>query len=269
MLQMSKIIQSRDNWKRKAVQRANEIREFRKTQKRYQEKIVELNAQINAMEQACSEKKTTRLVASVPAPDISQAQQVRTLCIMLVLQAVVSIRQVPRILNLFHTETPLALGWIPHFTSVINWTLRLGLGMLKQVSPISEPWLAIRDHSIDIGTKKALVVLRVTMDALERKSKAIQLTDCECIGVKVCEKVDGKSISMELEEIFTHAGTPNAIIKDCESSLQKGVRLWSKNSDTTVAVIEDIGHVMANALKAQFEETTNYKRFTDQYKQGS
>jgi len=42
MLQMSKIMHSRDDWKKKAVERATEIREFRKTQKRHQEKIVEL-----------------------------------------------------------------------------------------------------------------------------------------------------------------------------------------------------------------------------------
>jgi hypothetical protein len=88
---------------------------------------------------------------------------------------VVSYRSVPRIIDLFDTTTPLALGWKPHFTSVINWTLRLGLGMLKQVAPIGKPWVAIIDHSIDIGTKKALVVLRVAMDALSRNEGAIRL----------------------------------------------------------------------------------------------
>ena len=73
----------------------------------------------------------------------------RNLCILLVLKAVVSYRSIPRILDLFNVYTPLALGWIPHFTSVINWTLRLGLGLLKQVKPIDQPWLAIIDHSID------------------------------------------------------------------------------------------------------------------------
>ncbi len=47
---MSKIIRSREEWKRQAVSRANEIREFRKTNKPYQEKIAELKAQIKTME---------------------------------------------------------------------------------------------------------------------------------------------------------------------------------------------------------------------------
>ena len=88
-----------------------------------------------------------------------------------------SYRSIPRILGLLNTETALGLGWVPHFTSVINWTLRLGLGLLKQVKPISTPWLAIIDHSIDIGTKKALVALRVNVAALSQRGSAIQLED--------------------------------------------------------------------------------------------
>ena len=39
---MSKILNSRDEWKNKATERATELREFRKTQKRHLEKIAEL-----------------------------------------------------------------------------------------------------------------------------------------------------------------------------------------------------------------------------------
>jgi hypothetical protein len=184
-------------------------------------------------------------------------------------RAVVSYRSVPRIIDLFDTTTPLALGWKPHFTSVINWTLRLGLGMLKQVAPIGKPWVAIIDHSIDIGTKKALVVLRVAMDALSRNEGAIRLKDCECVGITVSEKVNGQSISAELGEIFSHAGLPAAIIKDADRTLQKGVRLWSEKQDVDVPVVEDIGHVLASALKAQFEKTQDYKSFTTLLSKGA
>ena len=42
MLQASKILHSRDEWKNKAIERSAEIREYRKTQKRHLEKIAEL-----------------------------------------------------------------------------------------------------------------------------------------------------------------------------------------------------------------------------------
>jgi uncharacterized protein YlxW (UPF0749 family) len=50
MLQNSKIIQSRNDWRRKAVQRAEKIREYRKSQKRHQEKIAKLQEQVTTLE---------------------------------------------------------------------------------------------------------------------------------------------------------------------------------------------------------------------------
>ncbi|MDI1292656.1 MAG: hypothetical protein PSV18_07910 [Methylobacter sp.] len=181
---------------------------------------------------------------------------------LLVIQAVVSFRSVPRILSLFNVLTGVSLSWIPHFTSVINWSLRLGLGLLKQVKPVTEPWLAIIDHSIDIGTKKALVVLRVPITALSLSGSAIKLSDCECIGLTISVQVNGESIARDLESIFNQAGTPKAIIKDGDYTLQKGVRLWSEKQPVDVPVIADIGHALATALKKQFEKSDAYKRFT-------
>ncbi len=190
------------------------------------------------------------------------ADQTRVLCVLLTLQAVVSFRSIPRILDLFQSRTAFTVNWIPHFTSVINWNLRLGLGRLTQVKSIAQPWVAIMDHSIDIGIKKVLVVLRITVDALSERGSAIRLEDCECIGLTVSDKVTGETIHPELDTIFARSGNPIAIIKDADATLQKGVRLWSEQQKEAVPTIDDIGHTMANALKHQFEKLSVYKRFT-------
>jgi hypothetical protein len=198
----------------------------------------------------------------LPLLDIKDADQTRVLCVLLTLNAVVSYRSVPRILELFKSKTNHAVNWVPHFTSVINWSLRLGLGLLTQIQSVTKPWIAIIDHSIDIGTKKTLVVLRVEMDALSKRGSAIRLEDCECIGLTVSDKVNGDSLCLELEAIFNRAGKPVAIIKDRDATLNKGVRLWSDQQEKPVPTIDDIGHTIATALKAQFEKLDIYKRFT-------
>jgi hypothetical protein len=190
--------------------------------------------------------------------------QTRLVCILLVVQAVVSFRAVPRILDLLRELEHLSLRWVPHFTSVINWTVRFGLAVLSQVGRISTPWLAIIDLSIDIGVKKALVVLRVPIDALARRGSAIRLEDCECIGLHIIERTDGDTVARTLTPIFALAGDPVALIKDGGADLGKGVALWKvREGKKAVWNIEDIGHVMANALKAQFEKTQAFERFVD------
>ena len=58
MPQKSKLIRSRDEWKDKAVQRSYEIREHRKSRKRYLEQIAGLKAHVREMSQAEKDKKT-------------------------------------------------------------------------------------------------------------------------------------------------------------------------------------------------------------------
>jgi len=176
---------------------------------------------------------------------------------------------VPRILELFKSRTSYEISWVPHFTSVINWSLRVGLGLLNQVKTIAKPWVAIMDHSIDIGTKKVFVVLRIEVDALSKRGSAIRLEDVECIGLTISDKVTGDTICPELDDIFARAGNPIAIIKDADATLQKGVRLWSGQQEDPVPTIDDIGHTMANALKSQFEKMAVYKRFTALVSQGA
>ncbi len=137
------------------------------------------------------------------------------------------------------------------------------------MTSLTAPWLAIIDHSIDIGTKKALVVLRVKVETLSQRGAAIQLEDGDCIGLKIYEKVNSDSIALDLEAIFNRAGNPKAIIKDGDDTLQKGVRLWSEEQESQVHVIDDIGHSMANALKDEFEKTAPYQRFTALITQGT
>lgn len=193
----------------------------------------------------------------------------RMLCILLVLQAVVSFRAVPRILELFCRMDYCKLQWIPHFTSVINWNLRYGLSKLNQVNHVSEKWLAIIDCSIDIGIKKVLVVLRVSIDGLLQRNNAIELEDCECIGLEVMETVNGETVKEKLTDIFRLAGVPAGIIKDNGSDLARGVNLWQEKNENQLPIIEDISHIIANALKGTFEKADAFQRFIDIVSKGA
>lgn len=148
--------------------------------------------------------------------------QTRTVCLWLVMQAVISFRTVPRVLGVVDAGGSGWPSWVLHFSSVINWTLRLGLALLDHVKPMDKPWLAIIDHSLAVGIQKVLVVLRVPMDALAHRGAAVTLEDCECLGVRVSERTDGETVAKALTEIFATAGAPVAVSKDGGGDLSKG-----------------------------------------------
>ncbi len=59
MLQYSKLIKSRDDWKTKAIKRADENRQNRKAKKRDLAIIAELKAKISLLEQCAENKKNS------------------------------------------------------------------------------------------------------------------------------------------------------------------------------------------------------------------
>ena len=61
MVQLSKILYSRDNWKRTTIECRYEIREFKKTKQRHLKKIAELKLENRELRQQTLEVKKTRL----------------------------------------------------------------------------------------------------------------------------------------------------------------------------------------------------------------
>jgi hypothetical protein len=57
VLQQSKILRGRDEWREKATNRANDIREHREMEKRHQETIGELKQTIRNLKQELEDKK--------------------------------------------------------------------------------------------------------------------------------------------------------------------------------------------------------------------
>ena len=269
---MSRINRSRHGWKVKAVSRATRLRHQRKTSSRLQKRqdalCRELEERVSFLE---CENASLRSAAAEHLPVIGGGalDLRRTSCVMLVIEGTVSFRAVPRIWGVLQR-----LGWvqiqIPHFTSVIHWTLRAGMTLFNEVGPADKPWIAVIDCSIDIGTRKALVVLRVPLSALHQKQDAIGLQDCECIGLKIATRWNGPLVKDALTDIFGKAGMPRAIIKDGGTDIKRGVELYRAAHDAEhVQVIEDVGHLAANALKAEFAWRTAFAKFLDITRKGA
>jgi len=258
-IKISKLVQSRKKWKAKAKDRGAKIRNLRKTARRHKRPSApkppppadpepgRRRPKEKARRGSGDEPKAPEL----PAPS-SPAIAYRTLCVVMTVWGVTPFRCVPRLLAIFGPLWRLPMR-IPHFTSVIHWTLRVGIALFHQVSVLSEPWVALLDCSIDIGTRKALVVLRVSLRALHQKQQAIGLQDCECIGLEIAHGWNGSRVAQTLTRVFERAGCPVAVLKDGGADLRKGVELFcEQNPEKKIFSIEDIGHYTANLLKAQY-----------------
>ena len=266
MNKVGRLKKSRARWKEKASARAEEIRERRKSEKRLKTRIEKLKAELIQLKNSSeTEKSPTTSTKNSQVIELREASETRALSVLIILSTMIPFRAVPKILNILTED-----GWIPHFTSVLNWTMRVGLSLLKRVGKVAYPWIAIIDYSLAIGRNKVLVVLRVPLTKLRDKGKALTLTDCECIGLKIHDSATGEVVSAAVKTIFKQTGDPIAILKDKGSDLAKGVSLWKENNHkSNIPTIDDVSHVVANALKKQFEDTEAFRQFKEIINQGA
>jgi hypothetical protein len=288
MTSVTRLEISRDNWKNKAVTRGEAVRQLRKDKSRLEKIGAESRrhkaefiakfeeAALNNAKLREELRQTKNKVIALQSSESTNLTQIksyalmRSLCVMLVIAGALSFRSIPRALQILLEAKWISPCQVPHFTSVINWTLRSGIAIYNKVTTLNEPWFAIMDCSIDIGIRKALVVLRVPLSTVQRKNGAIGLDDCECIGVKVSTQWNGELVEKELTDIFSKAGNPIAIIKDQGSDLNKGVQLYAeKKQASKIQSINDVGHVAANALKAEFSSMEEFESFLEIVKDGS
>ncbi len=269
-MKISKLEPSRNKWKAKAKERGAKIRSLRKAARRRKSKPprdapppsdqepVAPHPEQNAAQCSGGQNQGRNLPAKA-SPLIAH----RSLCVIIILCGITPFRCVPRLLAIFQPllRLPLPLR-IPHFTSVIHWTLRVGIALFRQVSVRSEPWVAILDCPIDIGTRKALVVLPISLRTLHQKQKAIGLKDGECIGLEIAHAWNGQRVSETLARVFQTAGCPVAVLKDGGADLRKGVELFSgRHPGQNIFSVEDVGHYTANLLKAQYAGKKSFAAF--------
>jgi hypothetical protein len=197
---------------------------------------------------------------SLSPPGLRQA--IIAVSIQLTITCAVSFRAVPKILAVFQ-QLLLLVGLtislpLPHFTTVIRWTLRVGMFLLTQAihHPLG-PWICILDHTIQVGTKKAFVVLKVPVTSLIRPG-ALTLKDVDVLSITVRDTWNGSRVYEVLHELFSRVGDPLQVVVDGGPDLQKGLKLLLTSSQHAFKVTADITHLIANLLKRKYQRHATF-----------
>ena len=153
------------------------------------------------------------------------------------------------------------ISWWPHFTTGIEWALRVGLyGLQKAQHHLDEPWVCIADFTIQIGSKKALIVLRVPL-SLFSQGQALTLKQVEVIGLSLSQTWNGERVKTYLLTLFARCGWPAHVVSDCGSDIKKGIADTLLKAPKAAAWISDITHVVANALKHYYANLSLFQQF--------
>ena len=172
-----------------------------------------------------------------------------------------SFRASSKVLSAFLLVGAGLISWVPHFTTGIEWALRVGLHCLQQAQcHLDEKWVGIADFTIQIGSKKALIVLRVPLSALSQ-GKALTLKQVEVIGLSLSETWNGERVKTYLVALFKRCGWPSHVVSDCGSDMKKGIVNTLLEAPHRASWISDVTHFIANALKHYYAKLSLFQQF--------
>jgi len=163
----------------------------------------------------------------------------------------------------FHIFSELAPNPTPSFWSLRNWVLRLGLFELNRPKERSEDWVFILDHTINIGTHKALLVLGIRLKDLQGKTGALGHQDMTVLGMEIQEHCTGEIVEEKLEAISREVGVPRLLVSDGGSDIKKGIGLFTQRHEQTDWNY-DISHRLAKLLEHQLKGDPRWEEFLKQ-----
>jgi hypothetical protein len=179
----------------------------------------------------------------------------------LVFNCTLSFRASSKVLRSFLLVGADLISWVPHFTTGISWALRVGLHCLQQAqSHLDEAWVGIADFTIQIGSKKALIVLRVPVSAFSQ-GKALTLKQVDVIGLSLGESWNGERVKTHLQSLVKRCGWPSHVVSDCGSDIKKGIADALLEAPNRASWISDVTHVVANALKHYYAKLSLFQQF--------
>jgi hypothetical protein len=259
MSQQSKLKQSRQQWKQKAKERAEQNRYLRKELKR-------LRQERDLAKQALKEAQK-HLRQKEVRPTHLKVQRV-WLALTLFAGARISFRAVSRVLHVLADGLGIAKAPCPQ--TVINWVMRLSVVRLQSVKrlqgaarhliPFTNGLIWMIDTSITLGTGKLLSVLALDAHHYPLAGGAPGFHHVRCVAVAVSPSWSGERLAALLERVILVVGRPAAYLKDGGSELKRAVDVLSERGLGS-PVIDDISHAVANMLKRRYETHPQFAPF--------
>jgi hypothetical protein len=259
MSQPSKLKQSRQQWKHKAKERAE--------QNRYLRKQLERIRQERDLAKQALKEATKQLRQKESRPTLLKAHRV-WLTLTLFARAHISFRAVSRVLHVLAEW--LGIGKAPCPQTVINWVMRLSIVRMQSLQllqdaarpllPFTNGLIWMIDTRITLGTGKLLSVLALDAHHYRLVGCAPGFQHVRCVAVAVSPSWTGERLAALLERVISVVGRPAAYLKDGGSELKKATDMLSERGLGS-PVIDDISHAVANMLKRRYEKHPQFSPF--------
>ncbi len=247
---------SRDIWKKRAVRRGEQSRRLRerhqevdRSRETWRDRALAAEHRVAQLEMENHQLKNaamqTRQLNAIDNTNFFLSY----FYLYIVFNCHLSFRASSKVRSAWHLTGVGLISWLPHFTTGLGWALRVGLHCLQKAQRrLDEKWVCRADFTMQTGSKKALIVLRVPLSALTT-GQAVTLKQAEVIGLSLGETWNGERVKTVLQSLFARCGWPCQVVSDCGSDSKKGIVDTLLEAPNGASWIRDMTHLVAHALK--------------------
>jgi len=263
MSQQSKLRHSREQWKRKATERAEHNRYLRK-------ELARIKHERDRSQQAHQEtqERLRRHEAQAHGLVVHHKVDLVWLALRLFLEVRISFRAVARVLRLLAEGCSITKAPCPQ--TVINWITRLAIvrsdaarslrGLPLRAAPFSNGLIWMMDISIGLGAGKILAVVAIDAHHHHLTPGAPSLEHARCMGVSVADAWTGDTIAEFLGRLIARVGRPAAYLKDGGGDLRNAVACLEEQGLGSPC-IDDMSHAVAAMLKRSYQDHPAFETF--------
>src|SRR5712671_564643 len=263
MSQQSKLRHSREQWKRKATERAEHNRYLRK-------ELARIKHERDRSQQAHQEtqERLRRHEAQAHGLVVHHKVDLVWLALRLFLEVRISFRAVARVLRLLAEGCGITKAPCPQ--TVINWITRLAIvrsdaarslrGLPLRAAPFSNGLIWMIDISIGLGAGKILAVVAIDAHHHHLTPGAPSLEHARCMGVSVADAWTGDTIAEFLGRLIARVGRPAASLKDGGGDLRNAVACLEEQGLGSPC-IDDMSHAVAAMLKRSYQDHPAFETF--------
>jgi hypothetical protein len=177
-----------------------------------------------------------------------------------VLSATTGLRGAARVMTVVKEFFKLPM-FVPSWHSGRLWLMRVGYYKLTRAKQITNDWVWIIDHSIQLGSEKCLVILGLRLCDLPAPGQCLQHKHVELIELLPVNKSNGDVVYEQLKETTKKTGVPRVIVSDHGSDLKAGINLFCNDYPQT-AHVYDLKHKIASMLKSRWAQDDTWMEFT-------
>jgi len=143
----------------------------------------------------------------------------------------------------------------PSNMSIMNWVHKVGYYELTKPKEISDDWIIIPDHSIQLGQEKLFVVFGIRESQINF-NRPLQFHDLTPLIISSKEKWTGEIINEYFNNLKRTLGKIKYAVGDYGSDIKKGLEL------SGIIHVHDITHKMANIVEKIYKNNPQYQEFT-------